>query len=77
MNNITETTMRKRFKVIHTYTGALITRANTFEELRAVIDKGEADYFTLHDLKEGSFSGAGIIFNDAEQFNQNPKIEKV
>jgi hypothetical protein len=55
----------QRFKLIHTMTGQTVARANNLEAFRGMIDRDEARYFTLHDLRDGKFSGASIIFKDA------------
>ncbi len=65
-----------RFKLIHTYTGATVAKAKNLKDFRALIDKDQASRYTLHDLKDGSFSGAGIIFKDAEFLNQSSNKEK-
>ena len=55
----------KRFKLIHTMSGQTVARANNLEAFRGMIDRQQARYCTLHDLRDGKFSGASIIFKDA------------
>jgi hypothetical protein len=54
-----------RFKLIHTLSGQTVAKAHTLQALRNVIDEADANYFTLHDLQEGEYSGASRIFKEA------------